>query len=147
MQANQMEEFKGLFIEILAMAEDRDPIAFKETLTQIDNNEGDEVDIITSEKANQLDLRLKSRETVYLRKIKYALDKIHTGTFGACEECEADIGIARLKARPTATLCVHCKEEEEQGENQLIHKNRHSHKWERREELASYKELTLISNG
>ena len=90
---------------------------------------GDEIDGVNLEKARQLELRLLSRNHVYLKKVRHALERIHAGHFGECEDCGSDIGESRLKARPTATLCIHCKEEEERGERGLIHKNRHSIKW------------------
>ncbi len=90
---------------------------------------GDEVDAFTEEKSRQLDLRLRSRNSVYLKKVKYALHKIHAGTFGDCEECGGEIGDQRLAARPTATLCIYCKEDEERGDRQIVHGNRHSVKF------------------
>lgn len=90
---------------------------------------GDEIDGVTLEKARQLELRLLSRNHVYLKKVRHALDRIQAGTFGDCEECGAEIGELRLRARPTATLCIHCKEEEERFDLGLVHKNRHSVKF------------------
>ena len=48
--------------------------------------------------------------------VREALKRIDEGTFGECEECGEDIGQNRLLARPTATLCVSCKEEQERKE-------------------------------
>lgn len=87
---------------------------------------GDEIDFVTTEKTRQLELRLLSRNHVYLKKVRHALERINAGVFGECEECGAEIGASRLAARPTATLCIHCKEEEERGEKALVHGNRHS---------------------
>ncbi|MGD0559888.1 MAG: TraR/DksA family transcriptional regulator [Streptosporangiaceae bacterium] len=42
-----------------------------------------------------------------------ALERIETGTYGACESCGKPIGKARLMAYPRATLCVACKQREE----------------------------------
>jgi len=52
--------------------------------------------------------------------------KINQGTFGLCDECGGEIEHARLLARPTATLCIGCKEEEERTENHIPY-NRRSH--------------------
>ena len=41
------------------------------------------------------------------------------GTYGCCEDCGDDISQKRLMARPTATLCITCKEEEERGERHI----------------------------
>lgn len=46
------------------------------------------------------------------REIDAALKRIDDGTFGKCENCGQDIPFERLEARPTATLCVTCKQAE-----------------------------------
>ena len=43
--------------------------------------------------------------------------RLEDGTFGICEECNREISEKRLMARPTATLCIECKEKEEAREN------------------------------
>lgn len=40
--------------------------------------------------------------------IKNALLKIKNGTYGKCEKCGKQIGIARLLAMPTAQYCLSC---------------------------------------
>jgi DnaK suppressor protein len=122
MEQLNVDGFKTLFLNLLGAE-----FVSENELTQIAG--GDEIDTFTQEKQQQMDLRLKSRNSVYLKKVKYALDKIHAGNFGVCEECEGEISVTRLSARPTATLCIHCKEEEERGEKQMIHGNRHSIKF------------------
>lgn len=119
MERATIEHFRSLFLEILAE---------EETLAALSpiSLEGDEVDIVSTEKENQMDFRLKARNAVYLKKVRKSLQKIEDGTFGECEECGADIAHNRLMARPTADLCIHCKEVEEKEENQLVHKNRDS---------------------
>jgi DnaK suppressor protein len=64
--------------------------------------------------ARQLLLGLSERDRALLRQIDDALDRIEEGTFGECEECGDQIGMARLKALPYATLCVECKAAQEQ---------------------------------
>ena len=88
--------------------------------------EGDEVDVVSHEKANQMDFRLKARNAIYLNKVRKSLQKIEEGSFGECEDCGAEISLQRLNARPTADLCIHCKEAEEKQENQLVNRNRAS---------------------
>lgn len=78
----------------------------------------DEGDLTTSEISRSMGLRLKSRDSLYLGKIKSALKRIEQGTFGTCECCEGAIGLARLEARPTSELCLECKEEKETRESQ-----------------------------
>jgi RNA polymerase-binding transcription factor len=64
-------------------------------------------------------LRIRDRENKLIKKIKKALDRIETGTFGICESCGEDISIERLKARPVTTQCIDCKTKEEAQEKAL----------------------------
>jgi len=80
------------------------------------NDLPDEVDLASTEAGQSLNLRLRDRERVLLKKIDETLKKIEDGTFGICEECGEEIGIERLKARPVTDLCVRCKEEQEKRE-------------------------------
>lgn len=82
---------------------------------------GDEIDNATRERNNLLELKLKGREKFFLKKVFRAIEKIETGCFGECEECGDEIGERRLKARPTAELCISCKEEAEKTENQVLY--------------------------
>jgi DnaK suppressor protein len=122
MEKQTVEQFKHLFLEILSEEE-----VFEEKLSPT-SLEGDEVDIVSTEKDNQLDFRLKARNAIYMNKVRKSLQKIEEGTFGECEDCGAEISYNRLLARPTADLCIHCKEAEEKEENQLVNKNRASSK-------------------
>lgn len=45
------------------------------------------------------------------------MERIEDGTYGVCEECGEDIGVARLKARPVTTLCIKCKARQEAEED------------------------------
>lgn len=65
-----------------------------------------------------LNLRLRSRESKLIRKIKTALERIDEGTYGFCETCGETISTKRLLARPVTTKCIECKELEEKGEKQ-----------------------------
>jgi len=76
----------------------------------------DEVDLASSEADQSMNLRLRDRERILLKKIDKAVAKIEEGTYGTCERCEEEIGIKRLEARPVTDLCIKCKEEEEQME-------------------------------
>lgn len=64
--------------------------------------------------------RLRNREAIFLKKLDEALERISGGSFGLCEDCGDDIEIKRLEARPTATLCVTCKETQERHEHSHI---------------------------
>jgi len=76
----------------------------------------DEIDLASSEYTQSMIFRLRDREKFLLTKIDKALARIENGTFGICEKCEEEISVKRLEARPVTTLCIRCKEEQEQKE-------------------------------
>ena len=65
-----------------------------------------------------LELRNRDRERKLIKKIEETIAKIDAGEYGYCESCGVEIGLKRLEARPTATLCIDCKELEERKEKQ-----------------------------
>ena len=65
-----------------------------------------------------LELRNRDRERKLIKKINESLGAIESGDYGYCESCGVEIGLKRLEARPTATLCIDCKELEERKEKQ-----------------------------
>jgi DnaK suppressor protein len=86
-------------------------------LTEVREQDPDPLDLAVSESNREFTLRLADRERRLLSKIKYALDRMHNGEYGACESCGAAITFKRLMARPVATLCIDCKTEAEQVES------------------------------
>lgn len=76
----------------------------------------DEIDQAATDIEQSMRMRLCNREILYIKKVNEALKRIEDGTFGECEDCGEDIELKRLEARPTATLCVSCKEEQERRE-------------------------------
>jgi len=66
-----------------------------------------------------LELRNRDRERKLIKKIDEALDRIENGEYGYCNSCGVEIGLKRLEARPTATLCIDCKTLEELREKQV----------------------------
>jgi DnaK suppressor protein len=86
----------------------------------------DDTDLTSCELETSMRLRLRNRETLFLKKIDEALARIANGTFGQCESCEEGIELKRLEARPTTTLCLGCKEEDERREE--IHIDGHRSK-------------------
>jgi DnaK suppressor protein len=66
-----------------------------------------------------LELRNRDRERKLIKKIDDALERIDSGEYGYCESCGVEIGLKRLEARPTATLCIDCKTLEELREKQV----------------------------
>ena len=74
----------------------------------------DPVDRAATEDERWLDLRLRDRESKLLRKIDAALEGSRNKEYGYCEQTGEPIGIPRLLARPTATLCIDAKDTSEQ---------------------------------
>ncbi len=114
MEAKQQAFFKDLLIqqrsEILNKAN-----SFKEEAKD-SPVQGDEGDLAVSELNLSLSLRLQERQAQLLSKVDRALAKIEEGSFGLCETCEDELSMNRLMARPVATLCIACKEEQENKE-------------------------------
>ncbi|MDD5275365.1 MAG: RNA polymerase-binding protein DksA [Methylovulum sp.] len=76
-------------------------------------------DRATQESEFSLELRTRDRERKLIKKIDEALKEIESGDYGYCESCGIEIGIRRLEARPTATLCIDCKTLDEIREKQM----------------------------
>jgi DnaK suppressor protein len=66
-----------------------------------------------------LELRNRDRERKLIKKIEETIAKIESQDYGYCESCGVEIGLKRLEARPTATLCIDCKTLDEVREKQL----------------------------
>ena len=66
-----------------------------------------------------LELRNRDRERKLIKKIDETIGKIEAEDYGYCESCGVEIGLKRLEARPTATLCIDCKTLDELREKQV----------------------------
>jgi len=84
------------------------------------NNYADPADRATQEEEFALELRTRDRERKLIRKIDETLERIRKDDYGFCDQCGVEIGLRRLEARPTATLCVDCKTLEEIKEKQRV---------------------------
>lgn len=65
-----------------------------------------------------MELRTRDRERKLIKKIEESLKMLDSDDYGYCESCGVEIGIRRLEARPTATLCIDCKTLDEIREKQ-----------------------------
>ena len=81
-------------------------------------NYPDPNDRATVEEEFALELRTRDRERKLIKKINESLNDLDAGDYGFCEICGVEIGIRRLEARPTATLCIDCKTLDEIKERQ-----------------------------
>ena len=115
MNPKQIEYFKNL---LLNWKHD----LLKESSNTLDHlkeessNKPDNADRASIESERSLELRTRDRERKLLNKINKALRKIEEGTYGYCEETNKPISIARLKARPIATLSIEAQEMHEKFE-------------------------------
>jgi DnaK suppressor protein len=81
-------------------------------------NYPDMSDRASQEEEFNLELRARDRERKLIWKIDEALERIEQDNYGYCDACGVEIGIRRLEARPTATLCIDCKTLDEFREKQ-----------------------------
>jgi len=79
----------------------------------------DPADRASQEEEFSLELRTRDRERKLIKKIDSTLELIENDDYGYCNACGVEIGIRRLEARPTATLCVDCKTLAEIKEKQI----------------------------
>ncbi|HEY0633998.1 MAG TPA: RNA polymerase-binding protein DksA [Gammaproteobacteria bacterium] len=76
-------------------------------------------DRATQESEFTMELRARDRERTLIKKIDESLQLLDDGEYGYCEACGVEIGLRRLEARPTATLCIDCKTLDEIREKQM----------------------------
>ncbi len=90
-----------------------------QAMTEMVSRNGQEIEYLdrASMDADQtFRLRIRSRESFLINKIRQALERIESNTYGYCDTCGENISIKRLEARPVTSKCIHCKEEEERQE-------------------------------
>jgi len=75
-------------------------------------------DRASQEEEFNLELRTRDRERKLIKKIEETLERIKINEYGYCDACGVEIGVRRLEARPTATLCIDCKTLDEIRERQ-----------------------------
>jgi len=103
------------------LLDEKQSLVFKDSNSNVDldlaSPEGsDEVEQSITDYTNSHLLRFRNRESFYAKKIEKALKKFDLNEFGLCDECGSWIKFERLMARPTADLCIFCKEESERDE-------------------------------
>ncbi|MCP5209560.1 MAG: RNA polymerase-binding protein DksA [Hahellaceae bacterium] len=108
MTADQRQHFKNILLswkQELMEEVDRTMHHMQEDAA----NFADPSDRATQEEEFSLELRTRDRERKLIKKIDKTIDAIDKDDYGYCDSCGVDIGIRRLEARPTATLCIDCK--------------------------------------
>ncbi len=120
------EEYMGVamrehFTQILTLLRKQIMEEADRTVTHMKDdavNYPDPNDRASQEEEFRLELRARDRERKLLRKIEEALQLLTDKEYGYCEVCGVEIGLRRLEARPTATLCIDCKTLDEIREKQ-----------------------------
>jgi len=118
MNPKQLEHFRQIMNDIkdgLGKDIDRTVHTMQDEATVF----ADPNDRATQESDMGLELRNRDRERKLIKKINEMLAKIDAGEYGYCDNCGVEIGLSRLEARPTATLCIDCKTLDEIREKQV----------------------------
>jgi len=118
MNPKQLDHFRSILNNIkLGLGEDIDRTvhSMQDDATVF----ADPNDRASQESDMTLELRNRDRESKLIKKINEILAKINSGDYGYCEKCGIEIGLNRLGARPTATLCIDCKTLDEIREKQV----------------------------
>jgi DnaK suppressor protein len=118
MSAKQLEHFKKMLTQLkeeLSQDIDRTVHTMQDEATIF----ADPNDRASQESDIALELRNRDRERKLIKKIDETIAKIDSGEYGYCESCGIEIGLKRLEARPTATLCIDCKTLDEMRERQV----------------------------
>ena len=115
MNERQLEYFKQKLMNWKEdiLRESRETLAHLQTETE---NHPDLADRATSETDRALELRTRDRQRKLISKIDEALRRIDDGSYGYCEDTGEPIGVARLEARPIATLSLEAQERHERRE-------------------------------
>ena len=117
MNENQREHFKAILLtwkSELMEEVDRTVNHMKDEAA----NFPDPADRATQEEEFSLELRTRDRERKLIKKIDSTVERIEQDDYGFCDACSVEIGIQRLEARPTASLCIDCKTLDEIKEKQ-----------------------------
>ncbi len=92
---------------------------YRETRNHLEKGDragSDFADMASAETDNVLELRTRDRERKLVGKIDQALERVENGTYGFCSETGNPIGLARLEARPIASLSIEAQERHEEQE-------------------------------
>lgn len=115
MSAAQQAHFRRILLAWRQQLEDE----IERTVSHMQNehlNLPDPNDRASQEEEFSIELRTRDRESKLLRKINKMLRRLDNDDYGYCDACGEEIGLRRLEARPTAELCIECKELEEKRE-------------------------------
>lgn len=118
MSAKQLEHFRKILSQVKAELS-RDIDRTVHTMQDEATVFADPNDRASQESDIALELRNRDRERKLIKKIDETISKIDANEYGYCDSCGIEIGLKRLEARPTATLCIDCKTLDEMRERQV----------------------------
>jgi DnaK suppressor protein len=118
MNARQLAHFRAI-LEALKEELSQDIDRTVHTMQDEATVFADPNDRASQESDMTLELRNRDRERKLIKKIDETIGKIDSGEYGYCDSCGVEIGLQRLEARPTASLCIDCKTLDELREKQL----------------------------
>ena len=75
----------------------------------------DDTDFASQLTEQGVKMAMQRRRSARIAELESALKRLGETDYGVCEECDCEIGVARLKANPSARLCVTCQSEVEDG--------------------------------
>ncbi len=118
MNARQLAHFRKMLEEMKSeLSEDIDRTVH--TMQDEATIFADPNDRASQESDMSLELRNRDRERKLIRRIDETIARISANEYGYCDSCGVEIGLKRLEARPTATLCIDCKTLDEMRERQV----------------------------
>ncbi|MBX2995544.1 MAG: TraR/DksA family transcriptional regulator [Bdellovibrionaceae bacterium] len=120
MKLTDMQFFKSFLIEQKSSILNK-TAEFKSEQREEHERLSEDAEVASADATLNLSLQQMERQRATLFQIERALSKISDGTYGQCESCGSEIGIARLRARPFTPLCIECMEDQEDQRHHPLH--------------------------
>jgi DnaK suppressor protein len=109
-----LEHFSALIRErIRVLTADRVKASRNATVVELDQTRVGRLSRMDAMQMQQMELAMSRRQQRELGGLENALNRIDSGEFGRCFECDEDINPRRLEIDPIATLCISCAERRE----------------------------------
>ena len=115
MREKELQFFRSLLLKNLRALDRQHRVL---TIPRLADGNSDSIDQASAEFERDLFFQLHEREGSAIKEIYRALGRVAEGTFGICEDCEERIPQRRLRANPSATLCIECQDVKEQRERE-----------------------------
>ena len=115
MDENELKEFRVLLETRLAevkQSHDEHEATLKAIKDRSDHESGDLAQALENKEVEE---QIVLNDEYYMEKINKAILRIDAGTYGTCEGCGEAIPMARLRAKPSVSLCIQCQEKRDAG--------------------------------